>query len=368
MNEPGESKKKTRSLVDVGRLWYAVVIWGCALLVFVLGFQKAYSGTLRTNTKVPAVGGYSTTQQSETSTVGILTQVEGKAYAKPVYGTRKKMTKLHLGSGLDTEHQFWVQEKSRIFLIDIQGNRFVVAGPAVFSITKQNKFKILQGSLFVETAAGKTIEVENTFIAATYKGQGALWTTNTQAQLFNLEGQASAWHQRLTEQKVKIEPGFFTQASTKNEYLQPDHPTPTDAEKAKQFLAQFGVENAHIPMPEYFRELASEGQKHQQNFQGSRNPEDVLNNPGDKVMKIFNAKLRGKDAGIDEDEDDSAASDESTLAQLPVAGTRSPASKKANAKRIEKPSLDVITTGEADDEEKENLLRKLRRKSFTEEL
>lgn len=256
---------------------------------------------------IPMAGGYSNTRSravsgkparvlrkvsSDFTTVGIVTQVEGNAFA--VAQNSLTGEALAVGRGVLAGDCFWVERASLVRLSDTEGNRLVIAGPALAQFVRRDHapvVRVVSGSFKFRATEGRGMRFENAFVAGEVAGEGALWASETLVQIAGLSGRVRAWHPRLESARTEIEPGFFSEASPAFHQLQPQKPIQVEVARLEGFLARFdepglearGLASVDKPAAEPLARL-----------RGSRAPAEIVEARNEGALARLRAHLVGE--------------------------------------------------------------------------
>ena len=283
---------------------------------------------------VPAVGGYSNTavskkDRSDFTTVGIVTRVRGKSFAK-----RTKAVPLQTGTGVWAKDLVWVEPDAEVEVVDVKSNRIHVIGPAVVRmdlVSEKLSFHVYRGSYLIEASENETISLshgDNYLFSAQVKGKIVVLSKIDQAQILCLSGSAEVWNPAIDGEKIDLQAGKFVASSTQFNHLQLKLPKPVDFAASKEFLSRFG--ETEISTAE--RSIAADDEKN--TFVGSRTRKEVVAPLNEAHIERLKAKMLGKDV---EDDDEDSGSD------IPVAGGKRITLKELRAPASEKqgPSVEV---------------------------
>lgn len=266
----------------------------------VAGLAAATTAALVLGT-MPAVGGYSNVSPGDDfTTVGIVTQVEGGAFA--VAAGKSTGETIELGRGVLAGDRMWVESHALVRMTDTSGSRLTISGPAAVEFTKKgrnhNVVRVTRGSVKFHAIDGHPMYFENAFVAGLVAGEAAVWASAELMQIAGLAGDVKAWHPHLTSAQVLIAPGFFTESSIGFKHLQPKRPVRAEGGLFETFLARF-----EEPVSSESRAIASEGKPEQLEEsappmgRGSRTRSDVVEAGSRDVMARLKAHIRGRDPG-----------------------------------------------------------------------
>lgn len=257
---------------------------------------------------IPAVGGYSNTVPNvggDFTTVGIVTQVEGGAFA--VHQGKSAANTVAIGQGILSGDRVWVEPKGLVRIADTDGGRVTVSGPSTIEFLRRGRHAVIvrvhSGSVVLRAADGEVLRFEHPLVAGSIAGEGALWSSRDLVQLVGLAGDVKAWHPHLEQAAALVAPGFFVESSTHFKHLQPSKPTRVDAKRVEVFLSRF--EEKDLAPVSLSRGVASEGSAEDGSSRGTRSAAELAEEKMPQVDGWLKAHISGKN--IEEEPQDEAA-------------------------------------------------------------
>ncbi|MEW6057318.1 MAG: hypothetical protein AB1540_11970 [Bdellovibrionota bacterium] len=331
---------------------------------FAAGMTAAVLGT------VPAVGGYSNTlnRQSEFTTVGIVSRVEGTVFATKKHHAKPEAYRP--GHGVSVGDKIWVEPGSRAEIVDTKGNLVAVAGPALVEFVKQGKLTLYRGAVKLRSALGEVMQFHTVYAEGNVFGEAAVWSSNERTQVLGLDGEVLAWHPRLMSSPVRVGADQFAESIRSQPHLNLTEPRLADSKEIQVFLDKFGAREPRREVRAW-RTLASTGhkehgkqrpaqvEKHSQHVvasdRGSRKPSEVVEPVNEEVLEKLEARISGEALESDPDGALNVAGPREAVVRHPRGGNRKLAAEYDGT------GFEIVREGKDLGEEEKRFLKKMKK-------